>query len=91
MWHPLKAPEKTSTGKPIMCAGECSLHLKGRTELFGTPIYSGDNSPGLILATGNVGFYLSNKAEEINTYLSRDGGHNWMEVNYFVNILFYEN
>lgn len=33
-----------------------------------------------MLGTGNVGSHLSNRASEINTYMSRDGGLNWFEV-----------
>ena len=32
------------------------------------------------MATGNVGDYLSEREDEINTYLSRDGGLTWSEV-----------
>ncbi len=34
----------------------------------------------MILGTGNVGKHLETEAEEINTYLSRDGGVVWEEV-----------
>jgi hypothetical protein len=30
------------------------------------------------MASGNVGMYLDEKI--INTYFSRDGGHNWFEI-----------
>lgn len=72
-WRYLKAPEFDGKGKPIHCSGECSLHLKGRSELRGTPIYSSENSPGIILATGNFGYYLDRKETQY-TFLSRDGG-----------------
>jgi hypothetical protein len=44
------------------------------------PMYSTDTSVGLILAVGNVGSYLSTDPNELNTYLSRDGGLNWVEL-----------
>lgn len=44
------------------------------------PIYSTANSVGLLIGTGNIGEYLSNKAEDINTYLSIDGGNTWNEI-----------
>lgn len=56
------------------------MNLKGRTESKHNPIYSSENAIGIIIATGNTGLYLTTKDEEINTYLSRDGGHNWFEV-----------
>ena len=31
-WHTLAAPTEDSEGKDVNCKGECSLHLKGRTE-----------------------------------------------------------
>jgi hypothetical protein len=31
----------------------------------------------LIIGTGNTGMYLGN---EYRTYISRDGGHTWMEI-----------
>ncbi len=44
------------------------------------PFYSNDNSVGLIIGCGNVGDYLSLNSDEINTYLSRDGGLTWFEI-----------
>lgn len=44
------------------------------------PFYSTENSLGLIMGTGNVGKYLANRADQVNTYLSRDGGLTWFEV-----------
>lgn len=44
------------------------------------PFYSSDNSLGLIMGTGNIGKSLKYRKDEINTYLSRDGGLTWAEV-----------
>lgn len=79
-WHTLKAPAKTFDGKDYNCSGECSLHLKGRTDTYGNPIYSAESAAGLIIGTGNVGIYLDSKEENYNTYLSNDGGHTWIEI-----------
>jgi hypothetical protein len=79
-WHTLKAPEVAYDGETIDCSGECSLHLKGRTESTGYPIYSSENAPGIIIGTGNIGSYLKNDEKDLNTYLSRDGGHTWFEI-----------
>jgi hypothetical protein len=38
------------------------------------PFYSVKTAIGIILGTGNVGYHLANRADEINTWLSRDGG-----------------
>ena len=50
------------------------------------PLYSPKNALGILLATGNVGYNLATKAEDTNTYLSRDGGKNWNEVRFFENV-----
>jgi hypothetical protein len=77
-WHPLRSPSRDSEGHGIVCQGDCSLHLKGRTDSNHNPIYSSDNSPGIAIGVGNTGIYLSQT--ELNTYLTRDGGHEWYEV-----------
>jgi len=69
-------------GKKYDCTNlnDCSLHLNlGSSRSFG-PLYSNDNSVGLIIATGNVGKYLAKRVDQINTYLSRDSGLTWFEV-----------
>ena len=80
-WSTLKAPSSDSEGQPISCGNGCSLHLHDMTfqEHF-VPFYSYDKAVGIIMAAGNVGQRLSYKAEESNTYLSRDGGLSWSEV-----------
>jgi hypothetical protein len=40
LFRQIKAPEVDTTGNPIQCSGDCSLHLRGRTEVIGNPIYS---------------------------------------------------
>ena len=44
------------------------------------PVYSSQNALGIIIATGNVGKYLSMKEDQVNTFLSSDGGHTWKEI-----------
>ena len=44
------------------------------------PVYSNENALGIIIATGNVGKYLSVRDDEVNTFLSSDGGHTWKEI-----------
>jgi hypothetical protein len=79
-WHPLRAPEVDADGKEVVCSGDCSLHLKGRTESNQNPIYSSENSPGVAIGVGNTGLYLTQRDSEVNTYLTRDGGHTWYEI-----------
>ena len=44
------------------------------------PFYTSENAVGIILGTGNVGYHLANRPDEVNTYLSRDAGKSWFEV-----------
>ncbi len=44
------------------------------------PFYSAENAAGIVVAMGNVGDYLSFRADEVNTYISRDAGLTWFEV-----------
>jgi len=34
----------------------------------------------LILGTGSIGKYLSYRSDQVNTYMSRDGGLSWFEI-----------
>lgn len=74
IWHTITPPD------PSICKKECSLNLNVRTFKEYGPIYSKDNSLGLVIATGNIGEYLQQRKDEINTYLSRDGGYSWEEI-----------
>ena len=67
----------------------CSLHLHGEKRVVwrrklkrfeGSPVYSHQSTPGVIISTGNVGNVLSKEASEVNTYISRDGGYTWEET-----------
>ena len=87
-WEFLAPPKVDSVGHPIPCnkdshpggAGpHCSLMLHGVTDVFG-PFYSTSTAVGLLMATGVVGSQLLFTEGEINTYFSRDGGHEWHEV-----------
>eukprot|EP01017_Pseudomicrothorax_dubius_P026778 TRINITY_DN3020_c0_g1_i1.p1 TRINITY_DN3020_c0_g1~~TRINITY_DN3020_c0_g1_i1.p1 ORF type:complete len:636 (-),score=85.45 TRINITY_DN3020_c0_g1_i1:109-2016(-) len=80
-WKPLTPPEKDSTGNRILCESKsCSLHLHGSTSKQFSPLYSTENSLGILMGTGNIGQFLSNNIDQVNTYLSRDGGNSWFEV-----------
>jgi hypothetical protein len=85
-WSYIAPPVSETASKSTKCRDSlhCGLHLNSiNSNRFGM-IYSSANSLGLILGTGNVGSYLSTKVDEINTYLSRDGGLTWFEVKIFV-------
>ncbi|CAE7025490.1 VPS10 [Symbiodinium natans] len=85
-WVPLRPPSKDSLGTDITCQG-CALHLHDATfqDKF-VPFYSYDKAIGIIMGVGNVGPQLSFEPQEANTYLSRDGGFNWLEVKKGVHI-----
>jgi len=56
------------------------LHLHSYSSP-GFPVpYSHQNAVGLIMGIGNLGTQLKFDDEEINTYLSRDGGLTWIEI-----------
>ncbi|KAL4495635.1 hypothetical protein ABPG72_014104 [Tetrahymena utriculariae] len=79
-WHPIRAPSQRWNGKTVVCSGECSLHLAGRTYYKKSQMYSSSNAPGLIVALGSIGTHLENNFNLLNTYLSNDGGHQWREI-----------
>jgi len=82
LWSYLKPPRVDSLGKKIDCPPErCWLHLHGITNFHNyAPFYSTENAVGIIMGTGNVGPYLRFEPDQINTYLSRDGGLNFVEA-----------
>jgi len=79
-WALIKPPVATNTGKAFRCDPQddptCTLHLHGVTDSWG-PFYSSKNAIGIIMATGNVGKHLSDKEDEVHTFMSRDGGLTW--------------
>ncbi|KAL8426675.1 hypothetical protein Efla_005932 [Eimeria flavescens] len=82
VWSYVKAPKVDSRGQKIDCPPEsCWLHLNGITKFNEfAPFYSVENAIGIIMGTGNVGSYLRSEKDEVNTYLSRDGGLTWIEA-----------
>jgi hypothetical protein len=83
-WELLKAPSEDLEGNPKKCYLEdgCSLHLHiySSNGIFPPP-YSQESSVGLIMAVGNTGKnLLRNLPQQMSTYLSRDGGNTWAEV-----------
>ena len=87
-WDYIPAPKIDSLGKPVRCANKekCYLHLNLHTSKSVPPIYSAVNAPGIIIAVGNVGEYLSSNHYDYNTYMTNDGGVTWSEVSPGVNI-----
>ena len=80
-WHTVTAPWVDCNGDKIVCNdNDCSLHLHSISDMTFGPFYSAENSVGILIATGNVGSYLSFRIDQVNTFLSRDGGLSWFEV-----------
>jgi hypothetical protein len=83
MWDYIEPPKQDSLGKPYPnCeSGKCYLHLHGISNYHNyPPFYSSPNGLGIVMGTGNVGEYLSYEEEDVNTFLSRDGGKTWIEA-----------
>eukprot|EP00828_Plagiopyla_frontata_P042202 TRINITY_DN6240_c0_g1_i2.p1 TRINITY_DN6240_c0_g1~~TRINITY_DN6240_c0_g1_i2.p1 ORF type:complete len:206 (-),score=27.60 TRINITY_DN6240_c0_g1_i2:809-1426(-) len=80
-WQFITAPAHDSTGIPIVCpSNNCSLHLHNLASDKFSSIYSHENAIGLLIGTGNIGPYLSNKQSDINTYISWNFGQTWIEM-----------
>jgi hypothetical protein len=78
-WQRIKAPEVDSQNNKYDCESDCYLNLHGISGEF-PPFYAVDSAAGLLIANGSVGSYLSHDKNEINTFLSRDGGLTWVEI-----------
>lgn len=80
-WNYLTAPKVDSRGNKYDCGNNCYLHLHGITNYHQyAPFYSIENAVGIIMGTGNVGSHLRYENDEVNTFLSRDGGLTWIEA-----------
>jgi len=81
-WRYLVAPTVDSRGQKIDCPPDrCWLHLHGVTNHHKyAPFYAVDSAVGLIIGTGNIGPHLRFEQDDVNTYLSRDGGQTWVEA-----------
>lgn len=74
-WKPLQPPHNYD------CSGtDCYLNLHSRTDINGPgAIFSVSGAPGIAMGVGNVGAQLR-PYEQGDTFLTRDGGHTWIEV-----------
>eukprot|EP01125_Pyxidicula_operculata_P019743 TRINITY_DN717_c0_g1_i1.p1 TRINITY_DN717_c0_g1~~TRINITY_DN717_c0_g1_i1.p1 ORF type:complete len:778 (-),score=166.07 TRINITY_DN717_c0_g1_i1:221-2554(-) len=84
-WNELKAPEYDANNQKTNChlADGCSLHIHGWTDASFDSFsyfYSIPNAIGFMVAPGNLGKYLSKNRDEVNTYMSFDGGLQWREI-----------
>lgn len=76
-------------GKKTACYIEdnCSLHLEIYSHMGElAPVYSSEKAVGIVLATGNIGYRLTENDSQKSLYLSRDGGLTWKTVRVGVHI-----
>lgn len=66
---------------------EPSTPLTGPTSWFWTTdvrpspsLYTHENAPGIVLATGNVGEFLDTTGDRTCTWMSQDGGLTWADI-----------
>ena len=82
-WAPIPRPDDPPPGKRFDCNGrgeKCTLHLHGYTERRDPrDTFSSPSAVGLMIATGNVGEYLTPK-READTFITRDGGVTWYSI-----------
>lgn len=80
-WSRVQPPNIDSTGQVYSCRDEScflNLHLK---DSEGTPcLYGVESAPGILLAVGSVGNFLSQIDSEVSTFISEDGGVKWREL-----------
>ncbi|KAF2481104.1 glycosyl hydrolase [Neohortaea acidophila] len=78
-WALVKRPSSTPKDRK-WCSGDiesCSLHLHGYTERKDPrDTFSSASAVGMMIGTGNVGEYLTSKADA-DTFITRDGGTEW--------------
>jgi len=72
-WASLPVPSQTSCAQST-----CQLHLMGNVN--GEKILSESDAIGLVLANGNEGVQQSTLPEQVNLYLSRNGGVSWTKI-----------
>ncbi|XP_065899121.1 VPS10 domain-containing receptor SorCS1-like isoform X4 [Dysidea avara] len=80
-WQAIEAPSLGVDGNPINCdMPNCSLHfhMGSSIDYRRVGVYERDSAPGLIVANGNYGPYLSD--DNVNVYITRDGGLNWEQT-----------
>lgn len=80
-WDFISAPQKRLGGKEFDCdvkiKEKCSLHLHGYTERSDPrSTFSSPSAIGLMLGIGNVGEFLTSKANG-DLFVTRDGGVTW--------------
>jgi len=61
-------------------AGALTLGCAPRAPDGRPSFYSHENAPGVIMAVGNTGAFLEQAADDMCTWLSRDGGLSWEDV-----------
>lgn len=66
-------------GRNLLKQG-CTLNLHLSDNPNYSPLYGIKNAPGVLVAVGSVGHYLSYSPDELGVFISEDGGLNWRHV-----------
>jgi hypothetical protein len=86
-WAPLRATGLPGCSPTGPLSDDCTLHLhapmmatRDGSGLHFTGVYSNAAAPGVVMATGNTGKYLSLFPNQTSTFASLDGGRSWTRV-----------
>lgn len=58
----------------------CSLHIMNPSERDGEGKFVTGPTPGILMAVGNTGKYLTKEFSDMKTYISHDGGSHWKQT-----------
>ena len=84
-WTHVRPPTHNNKNVPYDCEG-CSLNLHLLDNPTLPPLYGIKNAPGILIAVGSVGHYLSFNTDELSVFISEDGGLSWRHITDGVNI-----
>lgn len=79
-WGRLQPPSLTAQGTLFRCAEQhcyLNLHLADNDKI--PAVMGHESAPGLILANGNVGVFLSHMESDMGFFVSSDGGITWTQ------------
>lgn len=80
-WTRITPPSLDLKGEQFRCKDAgcfLNLHLKNSERV--PPVYGVRSAPGIIMAVGSVGTYLTDMDSEMSVFLSEDGGVSWREI-----------
>ena len=78
-WAHVRPPTHNNKNVPYECDG-CTLNLHLPENPNYPPLYGVSSAPGILIAVGSVGHYLSYAADDLSVFISEDGGLSWRHV-----------